>query len=187
MSGVIQRLLIQWLHLSKSQVGVNRTTEHTKTKGCRSDHIACSSVTYFASAEALIQMCRRDLNDTCLKKKTDSNTYHCFSAIYCWSCTLSYYFINALLMNGSITFWKNKRVVALMQKSLRKGSSKWWYQQKKNLTSALVALFIQTPETNSEMVNSELSEISHIRKESNAYERNRIKQSCFLSVFREFL
>lgn len=69
MSGVIQRLLIQWLHLSKSQVGVNRTTEHTKTKGCRSDHIACSSVTYFASAEALIQMCRRDLSDTCLKKK----------------------------------------------------------------------------------------------------------------------
>jgi len=90
-------------------------------------------------------------------------------------------------MNGSITFWKNKRVVALMQKSLRKGSSKWWYQQKKILTSALVALFIQTPETNSEMVNSELSEIFHIRKESNAYERNRIKQSCFLSVFREFL
>ena len=57
----------------------------------------------------------------------------------------------------------------------------------KILTSALVALFIQTPETNSEMVNSELSEIFHIRKESNAYERNRIKQSCFLSVFREFL
>lgn len=57
----------------------------------------------------------------------------------------------------------------------------------KILTSALVALFIQTPEIKREMVNSEFSESFHIRKESNTYERNGIKQSCFLSVFREFL
>lgn len=59
--------------------------------------------------------------------------------------------------------------------------------QKKFLTSALIALFIQTPEINREMVIFEFSESFHRRRESNIYERNRIKQLCFLSVFIELL
>lgn len=60
-------------------------------------------------------------------------------------------------------------------------------KQKKFLTSALIALFIQTPEINREMINSELSESLDRRKDSNIYERKRIKQLCFLSVFIELL
>ena len=60
-------------------------------------------------------------------------------------------------------------------------------KSKKFLTSALIALFIQTPEINREMVNSEFSKSLSRRKESNIYERNRIKQLCFLSVFIELL
>lgn len=58
---------------------------------------------------------------------------------------------------------------------------------KKFLTSALIALFIQTPEIHREMVNSEFSESLDGRKESTIYERNRIKQLWFLPAFRELL
>lgn len=50
--------------LSKSQVGGNETTGHTKNKGCRSDRTDFSSVACFASYEVLLQQCRRDMNDT---------------------------------------------------------------------------------------------------------------------------
>ena len=60
-------------------------------------------------------------------------------------------------------------------------------KSKKFLTSALIALFIQTPEINRETVNFEFSESLDRRKESNIYERNRIKQLCFLSVFIKLL
>lgn len=59
--------------------------------------------------------------------------------------------------------------------------------KKKFLTSALIALFIQTPEINREVVNSELSECLSRRKEISIYERKRIKLLCFLSLFVELI